>query len=80
MSTVRTPKKVLQKRQETLQKLAEHLQEGRSMIVEWTFASTAKNPTRQEIRKYAENKMEATIQNKMKLDEYDAYTAKETLG
>ena len=52
----------------------------RSKIVEETFASTAKNPTRQEIRKYAENKMEATIQNKMKLDEYDAYTAKETLG
>ena len=46
-------------------------------IVERYFASTAKNPTRQETKKYI---IEFTIKNKMSLYRCDAYPAKETLG
>ena len=49
-------------------------------IVGGNFASTARNPTTHETRKYVENIKEANIQNKMRLDKCDAYTAKETLG
>ena len=44
------------------------------------FASTAKNPTIQETKICKEYTIEATIQNKMRLDKCDAYTVKETLG
>ena len=46
-------------------------------IVEGTFVSAAKNPTRQETREY---RIEARIQNKKRFDKCDAYTAKEILG
>ena len=44
------------------------------------FASTAKNPTIQETKICKEYTIEATIQNKMRLDKCDAYTAKKALG
>ena len=45
------------------------------------FCLYYKEPHKTEDKKKCEEyKMEATIQNKMRLDKCDAYTAKETLG
>ena len=71
------PKKILQKQQGTMQRLHK-TSAGRNGAQLWggTFVFTVKN-----LKKISgEYKVEATIQNKIRLDKCDAYTAKETLG
>ena len=60
---------------------AEHLQEGRMHDYRGNFCINCKEPHKTGDEKICEKyKMEATTKNKMRLDKYDAYTAKETLG
>ena len=57
------------------------LQEGRMHNCRGTFTSTAKKLHKTGDKKICkEYKMEAAIQNKMRLNKCDVYTAKETLG
>ena len=55
----------------------EHLQEQRMYNCRGDLCFYCKEPHKNICGEY---KMEATIQNKMRLDKCDAYTAKETLG
>ena len=67
MPPVRAPQKVLQKQQGTLQEEIVH------------NCLYCKEPRKTKVKKiYGEYTIEATIQNKMKLNKCDAYTVKET--
>ena len=61
------PKKYCRSDRELCTNCAEHLQKEECTILEGTFASTAKNHT-EDKSICEEYKMEATIQNKMRLD------------
>ena len=60
---------------------AKHLQERRMNDCRRNFCLYCKEPHKTGDKKICEEyKLEATIQNKMRLDKCDAYTAKETMG
>ena len=81
MSIDWTPNKYCRGDRELCTNCAEHLQEGRMHDCRGNFCFYNKEPHKIGGKKICEEyKMEAIIQNKMRLDKCDAYTTKETLG
>ena len=75
------PKMYCRSNRELCTNCAEHLQEGRMYDCRGNFCLYCKEPHKIGDKNICGGyKMEATIQNNMRLDKCGAYTAKETLG
>ena len=74
------PKKYCRSDREVCINCTERLQEGRMYYCIGNFCHYCKEPHKIGDKICEEYKMEATIQNKMRLNKCDAYTAKEKLG
>ena len=75
------PKKYYRSDREFGSNCAEHLQQGRMHNFRGNFCLYCEKPHKTGNKKICEEyKIEATIQYKMRLYKWDAYTAKETLG